>query len=92
MDFDSMKKDKEFQNWCFETELVGNKEWFNLENGSGDEVYIAYEAWVAGQQRKQAEIDTLKSKLQDIWTELDDRQSKEHIIEKCESIIQGLLK
>lgn len=50
MDFENMKKDKEFQKWCFETELVGNKEWFNLENGSGDEVYIAYEAWIAGQQ------------------------------------------
>ena len=60
MDFDDMKKDKDFQKWCFNTELVGNKNWFNLESGSGDEVYIAYEAWVASQQRKQAEIDALK--------------------------------
>jgi len=49
-------------------------------------------AFEAGQQSKQAEIDELKSKIQDIWTELDDRQSKEHIIEKCEAIIQELLK
>lgn len=63
MDFENMKKDKDFQKWCFDTELVGNKNWFNLENGSGDEVYIAYEAWVASQQRKQAEIDALKEKI-----------------------------
>lgn len=40
-----MRKDEGFQKWCFDTELVGNKNWFNLENGSGDEVYIAFEAW-----------------------------------------------
>ena len=49
-------------------------------------------AFEAGQQSKQAEIDALKAKLQELWTELDDRQSKEHIIEKCEAIIQELLK
>ena len=43
-------------------------------------------------QSKQAEIDALKSKVQELWTELDDRQSKEHIIEKCEAIIQEILK
>lgn len=63
MDFENMKKDKDFQKWCFDTELVGNKNWFNLENGSGDEVYIAYEAWVASQQSKQAEIDALKARV-----------------------------
>ena len=48
-------------------------------------------AWFTyqGQQKK---IDTLKAKVQELWTELDDRQSKEHIIERCESIIQELLK
>lgn len=40
----------------------------------------------------QAEIDALKAKVQELWTELDDRQSKEHIIEKCETIIQEILK
>ncbi|MBO5629178.1 MAG: hypothetical protein J5965_08930 [Aeriscardovia sp.] len=63
MDFDNMKKDKDFQKWCFDTDLVGNKNWFNLENGSGDEVYIAYEAWVAGQQSKQAEVDELRKRI-----------------------------
>ena len=46
----------------------------------------------AGQQSKQAEINEIKSKIQELWTELDDRQSKEYIIEKCEVIIQDLLK
>lgn len=63
MDFDNMKKDKDFQKWCFDTDLVGNKNWFNLENGSGDEVYIAYEAWGAGQQSKQDEIDELQARV-----------------------------
>ena len=45
-----------------------------------------------GQQSKQAEIDALKSKVQELWTELDDRQSKEYIIEKCEAIIREILK
>ena len=40
----------------------------------------------------QKQVDTLKAKVQELWTELDDRQSKEHIIERCESIIQELLK
>ena len=43
-------------------------------------------------QEQQKKIDMLKAKVQELWTELDDRQSKEHIIEKCESIIQELLK
>ena len=48
-------------------------------------------AWYSYQEQ-QKKIDTLKAKVQELWTELDDRQSKEHIIEKCESIIQELLK
>ena len=48
-------------------------------------------AWYAYQEQ-QKKIDMLKAKVQELWTELDDRQSKEHIIEKCESIIQELLK
>ena len=48
-------------------------------------------AWYAYQEQ-QKKIDTLKAKVQELWTELDDRQSKEHIIESCESIIQELLK
>ena len=48
-------------------------------------------AWYAYQEQ-QKKIDTLKAKVQELWTELDDRQSKEHIIERCESIIQELLK
>lgn len=43
-------------------------------------------------QEQQKKIDMLKAKVQELWTELDDRQSKEHIIERCESIIQELLK
>lgn len=43
-------------------------------------------------QSKHVEIDALKVKLQEIWKELDDRQSKEHIIEKCKSIIDEVLK
>ena len=43
-------------------------------------------------QSKQAEIDALKSKVPELWTELDDRQSKEYIIERCEAIIQEILK
>ena len=31
------------------------------------------EAFTLGQQSKLAEIDTLKSKVQELWTELDDR-------------------
>lgn len=45
-----------------------------------------------GQKSKQVEIDELKSKVQELWTELDDRQSKEYIIERCGAIIQGILK
>ena len=48
-------------------------------------------AWYAYQEH-QKKIDMLKAKVQELWAELDDRQSKEHIIEKCESIIQELLK
>lgn len=48
-------------------------------------------AWYAYQEQ-QKKIDTLKAKVQELWTELDDRQSKEHIIERCESTIQELLK
>ena len=48
--------------------------------------------WKEIAEGKQAEIDGLKSKVQELWTELDDRQSKEYIIEKCESIIKELLK
>ena len=43
-------------------------------------------------EEQQKKIDTLKAKVQELWTELDERQSKEHIIERCESIIQELLK
>ena len=43
-------------------------------------------------QEQQKKVDTLKAKVQELWTELDDRQSKEHIIERCESIIQELLR
>ena len=64
-------------------------EWAIASNCPEDEAKIHFEA---GQQSKQAEIDVLKAKLQELWTELDDRQSKEHIIEKCEAIIQELLK
>ena len=53
---------------------------------------LAKAMYEAGQQSKQAEIDALKSKVQELWTELDDRQSKEYIIEKCEAIIQEILK
>ena len=52
--------------------------------------------WINGAwyvyREQQKKIDELKAKVQELWTELDDRQSKEHIIEKCESIIQELLK
>ena len=48
-------------------------------------------AWYAYREQ-QKKIDELKTKVQELWTELDDRQSKEHIIERCESIIQELLK
>ena len=72
------------------------KEWFNKElaNDKRSAVYIAgaKRGFEAGQQSKQAEIDALKSKVQELWTELDDRQSKEYIIEKCEAIIQEILK
>lgn len=51
----------------------------------------ARDAWQAYQEQ-QKKIDMLKAKVQELWTELDDRQSKEHIIERCESIIQELLK
>ncbi len=50
------------------------------------------EAFKLGQQSKQAEIDALRSKVQELWTEMDDRQSKGYIIEKCEAIIQEILK
>ena len=48
-------------------------------------------AWFAYQEQ-QKKIDMLKAKVQELWTELDDRQSKEHIIERCESTIKELLK
>ena len=48
--------------------------------------------WKEIAEGKQAEIDALKAKVQELWTELDERQSKEHIIERCESIIKELLK
>lgn len=64
----------------------------NYKRLEGQTREFVEDAFGAGQQSKQAEIDELKSKIQDIWTELDDRQSKEHIIEKCEAIIQELLK
>ena len=48
-------------------------------------------AWYVYREQ-QKKVDELKAKVQELWTELDDRQSKEHIIEKCESIIQELLK
>ena len=67
------------------------EEWFNTYENLQCDKDACEDAYEAGQQSKQAEIDALKSKLQDIWTELDDRQSKEHIIEKCEAIIQELL-
>ena len=47
-----MCKDEAFKKWCFDTELVINKSWFDLENPSGDEVYIAYEAWCASASRE----------------------------------------
>ena len=72
------------------------KDWYNKElaNDKRSAVYVAgaKRGFKAGQQSKQAEIDALKAKIQELWTELDDRQSKEHIIEKCESIIKELLK
>lgn len=46
----------------------------------------------AGQKSEQEEIDNIKAKVQEIWTELDDRQPKGYIIEKCESIIQEILR
>lgn len=68
------------------------EEWMN-KNYSGDvDTPLPHEAFEAGQQSKQAEIDALKAKIQELWTELDDRQSKEHIIERCELIIQEILK
>ena len=48
----------------------------------------AYYAFCEQEER----IEEIKSKVQDVWTELDDRQSKEHIIERCEEIIRELLK
>lgn len=64
-----MCKDEAFKKWCFDTELVINKSWFDLENPSGDEVYIAYEAWRASAQRegyKLAPVDELLRKVQNI--------------------------
>lgn len=40
----------------------------------------------------QKRIDAIKSKVQDLWTALDDRQSKEFIIDSCELIIGEILK
>lgn len=74
---------------CFE------KYWENGCFGEYHDIYaknLAEQFYQAGQQSKQAEIDALKSKVQELWTELDDRQSKEYIIEKCEAIIQEVLK
>ena len=48
-------------------------------------------AWYAYQEQ-QNKIDDIKSRIQDIWTNLDARQSKDYIIESCEDIIQELLK
>lgn len=48
-------------------------------------------AWMAFQEQ-QKKIDDLKSGIQQIWTELDDRQSKEYIIDQCKLIIKELLK
>lgn len=75
-------------------------EWFD-KNGelyrkpTSDERYL----FEAGAQSRQAEIDELqkriddiKSKVQDLWTALDNRQSKEFIIDSCELIIGEILK
>ena len=69
--------------------------WKNGCFGEYHDIYaksLAEQFYQAGQQSKQAEIDALKSKVQELWTEMDDRQSKEYIIEKCEAIIQEILK
>lgn len=69
--------------------------WKNGCFGEYHDIYaknLAEQFYQAGQQSKQAEIDALKSKVQELWTELDDRQSKEYIIERCEAIIQEILK
>lgn len=68
------------------------EEWMNRNYSGAFDMPHPREAYEAGQQSKQAEIDALKSKVQELWTELDDRQSKEYIIEKCEAIIQEILK
>ena len=75
-----------FEDWKEEQERIHND-------------YDAENAWYAGAQSRQAEIDELrkrieeiKSKVQDLWTALDDRQSKEFIIDSCELIIGEILK
>lgn len=80
----------DFEEWLRKHE----REVFKRNQGCFDKAYIfgAKNGFKAGQQSKQAEIDALKSKVQELWTELDDRQSKEYIIERCELIIQELLK
>lgn len=42
-------------------------------------------------QEQQKKVDEMKSLVCVLWTELDDRNSKEYIIEGCEPIIQELL-
>ena len=38
---------------------------------------------------KQAKIDELQARIDGAWNELDDRNSKEYIIEKLEKILKG---
>ena len=38
---------------------------------------------------KQAKIDELQATIDEAWNELDDRNSKEYIIEKLEKILKG---
>jgi hypothetical protein len=64
----------------------------NMYNGGVDnDYYWINGAWYAFQEQQKL-IEDLKSGLTDIWTNLDDRQSKEWIIEHCENIIKDLLK
>ena len=63
-------------------------EWM-AKNYSGDfDMPHPRDAYEAGQQSKQAEIDAIKSKLSDIYDASDEDETVAHLLDE----IQGLLK
>ena len=64
------------------------EEWFNTYENLQCDKDACEDAFEAGQQSKQAEIDAIKSKLSDIYDASDEDETVAHLLDEIQELLK----